>query len=315
MNGFAKQKMAKKTKKYKLTQSCFYRLSNQKSLCELLFITPKVLKEILKSGDSNYRVKIKKSEKNGIKKERSLQIIDKERGLYAVHKRIAFLLTSIETNEYLFSGTKGKSYIDNSKAHIKNSNKFIAKLDIKDFFPKVTFVHIFLFFKNIMQCSYDVATILSKLSTYNNHLPTGSPISMAMAYYVNKEMFDKINDVAEFNNCKMSLWVDDIVISGDKAKIVSWEARKAIFNQGLQYHTGKKFKIYRPNDNKEITGNIITPTGELKLRNRSQKKIHELINKPSKTDEESTQLKGCLNEARQIETRFNKLYQNILTQS
>jgi hypothetical protein len=302
----------KKNKKYPIKSWCFYRLDGKKRLCELLLISQEILKVIIETGDQNYRNKsITKKKPDGTVKTRQLQIIEKKTDLYKIHKRIAFLLTSIETNEYLFSGVKGKSYIDNTKFHITNSDKFIVKLDLKDFFPSVTFMHIFSFFKDVMQCRKKVATILAKLSTYNNHLPTGTPLSMAMAYYANKEMFDKIDDIARNCDCKMSLWVDDIVISGDKAKTVSWEAKRLIYKQGLKYHNGDKFKIYRPYDNKEITGNVLTPQGELRLRNRSQKKIYELRNKLNKTPEESNKLKGCLNEARQIESRFDKMYQNI----
>jgi retron-type reverse transcriptase len=223
----------------------------------------------------------------------------KKNSLYKIHNKIDLLLSSIDTPEYLFSGKKGKSCLDNAKFHLENHNKIVVKLDIRKFFPSIKFSHIFDFFNNTLSCSWDVATLLTKLSTYNNHLPTGSPLSGRLSYFAHKKMFDDISEKAEKNNCKISVWADDIVISGDNAKKVAWEAKVIIHNRGLKYHT-KKFKVYLPSDNKEITGIIITSEGKIDLRNRSRKKIYELKNKKDKSIEEIATLKGCLNEAKQI---------------
>jgi RNA-directed DNA polymerase len=298
--------MKNKRKRYSLDSSCFYRILSKKKLCGILFTNISTVQKIIKIGDKNYVERC--LQENG--KIRKLQLIYKQRLLYKIHKRIAFLLSSIQTTEYLFSGVKGRSYIDNSKFHLENSDKFVAKLDIKSFFPSVKSYHIFSFFHNVLQCSSDVSGILTKLSTYNNRLPTGSPLSMSLAYYACKEMFDTIEQVAKDNNCKMSLWVDDIVISGNKSEYVSWEAKKIIVKYGLEYNK-KKSKIYPPQYNKEVTGNILTPDKKIRLRNRSVKKIYDLKIKKNKSPKEIVVFKGCVNEARQIEPRFNKLYAKI----
>ncbi len=327
--------MKKDSKKYPLQSSCFYRLSSKEKLSKILgidlptlerisssnernFIESKVkdyrlvkVKDYSELDDKNIREKIEMS--NGKKfaiaaiKERSCQTPkgNNKEGLYRIHKRLSFLLSSIQTKEYLFSGIKGKSCPDNAKYHLENSDKYIVKLDLKGFFPSVTFDSIFKFFNEDLKCSTSVAKALAKILTFKNYLPTGSPMSMVMAYYANKRMFDKIDQIVIDYGCKMSLWVDDIIISGDKAIKASWEARNAITNHGLNYNK-KKFKIYEPSDNKEITGVIITPKGEIKLRNRSHLKIHHLKNKQNKTKEEIGKLKSYLSEAKHI-NNFSKL--------
>lgn len=44
------------------------------------------------------------------------------------------------------------------------------------------------------------------------HLPTGSPSSCILSYLVNLDMFQEIEKYIRENNCKVSFYVDDIVI-------------------------------------------------------------------------------------------------------
>ena len=329
--------MKKDSKKYPLQSSCFYNLSSKEKLSKILGIDPPTLEKISNSNEKNFveskvkdyrlvgtkyyaelddkniREKIempdgKKFAIATLKPPRECQTPkgNNKEGLYKIHKRLSFLLSSIQTKEYLFSGTKGKSCLSNARFHIENSHKYIVKIDLKGFFPSVTFESIIKFFEKDLKCRPHVAKALAKIITFKSFLPTGSPVSMVMAYYANKKMFDEIDEVARNYGCKMSLWVDDIIISGDRAVKASQEARRIIVKHGLTYNK-KKFKIYQPSDNKEITGIILTPKGEIKLRNRSHLKIHHLKNKPNKTKEELIRLNSYLSEARQIEGRRGKI--------
>ncbi|WP_299207433.1 hypothetical protein, partial [uncultured Dokdonia sp.] len=40
-----------------------------------------------------------------------------------------------------------------------------------------------------LKCSADISEILTNLSCVNGHIPTGSQISMPLAYWANKGMF------------------------------------------------------------------------------------------------------------------------------
>lgn len=146
----------------------------------------------------------------------------------------------IKIKEYLmelkynnvFSGVKEKSYIDNGVYYL-NCN-YLVSLDIKNFFPNICRDKIYKFFLNNMNESPDVAHILTNICTIdyseyfidkdvkkyfkeNNlkrmkHLPTGSPSSCILSYLVNLDMFQEIEKYIRENNCKVSFYVDDIVI-------------------------------------------------------------------------------------------------------
>lgn len=109
----------------------------------------------------------------------------------------------------------------------------------------------------------------------------------------------------------MSVYVDDIIISGEKAsKKLQWEVKKIIWSHNLKYHTVRnKTKLYRKNTAKRVTGTIIVGN-EIKLRNKSHKEIHDgLIALDLEKNIASKQkiiqkLLGKVNEASQFDDTF-----------
>lgn len=196
--------------------------------------------------------------------------------LYNIHNRIASLLARIVLPDYLFSGIKGKSYIENAEKHL--NAKEILTTDITSFFPSTSRKMIFWFFKDTLQCSYKVANILADLCSINEHLPTGSQISMPLAYWVNAKMFDELNNLAKDSNLKMTVYVDDVTFSGDKIP----KGFKYQIEQVIKKHKHniklEKTTLYTQQSVKEVTG-LILRDGALLLPNRQFKKLHTYLNK------------------------------------
>jgi len=64
---------------------------------------------------------------------------------------------------------------------------------------------------------HDLGAVLTKLSTVNGHIPTGSPSSTTVSYYAYKPMFDEVDELARCNGLTMSLCVDDMKFSKAKS--------------------------------------------------------------------------------------------------
>ena len=81
-------------------------------------------------------------------KERSCQTPkgNSKEGLYRFYNICLFYHQSKQKNIY-FLELKEKSCPDNAKYHSENSAKYIVKLDLKGFFPSVTFESILKFFE------------------------------------------------------------------------------------------------------------------------------------------------------------------------
>ena len=248
-------------------------------------------------------------------KKRLIEPIDSKE-LKSIQKRIQILLKDIKYDENIFSGIPGKSYIDNGLYHLES--KYVVALDINKFFPNISREKVYKFFKNKLMNSSDVAEILTDLCTVNlekisnldnnvldylkdnkihqmKHILTGSSISCIMSYLSNIDMFNEISNVAKISGCKVSIYVDDVVISSNKMinneiinKIISIIKRNGYNIQK------KKLKKYYSNEFKRVTGNIISKDGnKLVLPNKIRYRIIKLKNnKHIEKEKKILKLKG-----------------------
>ena len=263
-------------KRYPLDQSPLFKLVTKKKLGELLGFDPKNLKFL--TDEKQYHV----FQKVAGDKIREIQtpICDLKR----VHKKIAILLSKIEVPDYVYSA-KGRSYISNAKQHLGIYP--LIKTDISQFYPSITFPFVYRFFHFMCKCSQDVSFILSQICCYKGkHLPTGSPISGYVAYFSSKHIFDAIDRLVKNEKCVMTLYVDDITISGEKAsKRLLWRVNEIIRRNGLKVKN-KKSISFAPVSPKPVTGVIITGD-KLRIPNKLHKNIWETRYKLSKTKDKA----------------------------
>jgi hypothetical protein len=218
-----------------------------------------------------------------------------------IHDRIGTLLSRIELPEYIHSKKK-RSYITNAKQHIGSHP--IAKTDIYHFYPSTTHQMIFNMFKDTFNCSNDIAHCLASICCFNKHLPTGSSLSGRIAFFSAKGMFEEIATLANSSGCNLTIYVDDITISGNNVtkKLLS-EVRAIIRRHGLSTRN-KKSKTFASHSNKEITGVIVTKDS-VKVPNKRHLKRWELEKSLMHSDDETKpkierELRGRRLEAKQI---------------
>ncbi len=256
----------KNQKSYKKTDSPFYKIKTKNKLATILKMDFDKIEEICISPEQFYNVYDDKNKETG-KIRRIEEPIDVLRKL---HDRIAYFLKCIAPPDYLFCPVPGKSAVTNAREH--KNNPELLKLDITKYFPSTTFGRIYDFFKSEMHCADDIAWYLSKLMTYDWHLPTGSPISPYLSYYAHENMWKKIHSICCEHDYKLTVYMDDAGISGKNISgRVVWEIKKEIKKYGLHYH---KEQLYLESDAKLLTGAVIHK-GELKLRNKHHLKIKQ----------------------------------------
>lgn len=256
-----------KYSRYELNQSPFYYLQSQKKLCKLLRVGKNKLKQLTQS-ESLYR------EKQVILKKKERSIVKPRPELKIVQKRIEDILKRIKIPTYIQSPVKNRSYITNAQVHI--NAKQVRNLDIEKYFTSTSSKFVYYFFYKYMKCSKDVAAIITKLVTYKGCLPTGSLSSPIISYYSHIDMWEKINNLVKNENCTLSVYLDDITISGNCVPDrLIWEIKKQFHRYGLSNNKQKE-KNYINQKACEITGVIVTAEGKLKLPHRQHLKIYQL---------------------------------------
>jgi len=284
-------------KQYNIHQSPLYKLNSKSKLSSILHIDN--LSNLLRDGHYN------RFEMNG----RQIESPCKE--LKRVHKRVLKLLSRINTPDYLISGKKGLSYVDNAKVHTRRCN--LVKMDIKKFYPSSKKEYVFRLFHYKFRMAEDVAWILTELLTCDGHIPTGSPVSQILAFMIFADTFEEINNLAITHGCCFTLYVDDITISstGNIPRKLIYAIRNELKKVNLNL-SGKKTRFYSLNKTKCVTGCVITPDGELRIPNKLHQKIHEkstMLNKEGLSPHDHQVLFGLLNAAQQIQkSTFPSLY-------
>jgi hypothetical protein len=259
-----KHKINTKNKSYELRDSPLYKINTKRKLCSILGADLAEIKSLC-LDEGNYSV-FEQMGKNG--KPRTIEHPNET--LDKIHSRIASLLCRIRTPEYLHSGIKQRSYVSNAKAHL--NGREVLTVDIKSYYQSTKRELIYQFFRDTLKCAPDVSFILSELTTFEGHIPTGSRVSMPLAFWSNINMFSQISNLASEHNLNLSVYVDDLTFSGDSIpRSLIFRLKYLIMRHGHVMHP-KKTKLYKDGKVKIITG-VAIRDGHLLIKNSQHKNI------------------------------------------
>jgi len=305
--------MSKEIKRYPLNQSQLYKCKSKKKLASLLHTDLNELKKI--SNDPKYHT-FNKTKKNSTE----LRVINAPQyKLKELQKLIYAYLKKVERPSWLMSGEIGKNWTDNGKLHEKNP--FIIKADINKFFDNCKREYVYSFFHNELDQSSDVAAICTSLVMVNGKIVQGASTSMVMAFYSYQKMFYELKKLADENNAKFTVYVDDVTFSKTEPfeNVEKFKRRiSQIISAYSQKIKTKKMRSYGSHRNKRITGTIINQREELVSPNSLQKDIYDLYQRyleeeiQYKKDKIRSKLLGKIGAFRQINSEgFSSMYRNL----
>lgn len=285
----------KKKKSYPIKDSPFYLLKGKNRLEKILGIRFVQLEKLAAASKNYYRQFV-------ITNQRQIQ---EPLGLMKiVHKRISDLLKRIEVPKYIIAPRVGHSYIDNAAVHLNSES--LIKTDISKFYPSTNYQKVYEMFVSEFYCAKDIAAVLAKICCIDQKfLPTGSSLSGFVAMLSAKKMFDEIERLISDKKCVMSVYVDDITISGsDATKSLLWEIRKIIYKHGYSA-SNKKSRFYCSIKPKTVTG-VIVRGSKLFVPNRRHKKIHDVLQEYAISSEQTIKLQ-LLNRYEAMTREANKI--------
>lgn len=309
--GRKKPKIITRGKSYKIEDCYLFNTRTKSSLCLKLGSDIAILKSCI--SDSNYRV-FPKTKADGTLRE----IQEPKPTLDHIQTRIASYLSRISLPDYLHSGRKGHSYITNAKKHVGQER--VLTVDIKKYFSSTSKKSVYYFFYKTLKCSCDVAGLLAELCTYDEHVPTGSRLSMVLVYWANKLMFDKLERLCKKQGITMTLYVDDLTFSGRNVNAVFKKNIISIIESCGMSVKHEKSRMYRSSQPKVVTG-VVVKNGKLFVMNKHHKLIygaHQAMQTATNKAEiirTRSMLKARLNAAGQIEPRFLTALKRLKTSS
>lgn len=161
------------------------------------------------------------------------------------------LLNTLNLPYYLCGGVKGRGIMDNIVVHFGAA--VLVVIDIKNFFPSITDKQIFYVWRHILDCSPRIASILTKLTTFEHRLPQGAPTSTTLANLVLYSVDGPIRAKCKKRGIKYSSWVDDLAFSGDSPQTIIGDVVETLTRASLPV-AHKKLKIMGRGSRKVLNG-------------------------------------------------------------
>lgn len=241
-----------------------------KHLSLLLGIDPYTFGELFYSIDNSGYHEMEIPKKSGGMRKLSVPTVDLK---YIQRWILDNILSNIHISEYANGFVEGKSIVTNAVGHI--GAECVINLDIKDFFPSISYEQVFYIFRYYgytKQLSY----ILAKLCTYKGSLPQGSPASPYITNILCLKMDKRLGGLAKKYAAVYTRYADDITFSGAKGiKSLLPAAQKIIIEEGFVVNSQKTHTACR-HQRQEVTGLIIND-GTLKIPKEYKRKLRQEI--------------------------------------
>jgi RNA-directed DNA polymerase len=247
---------------------------------EALLGFPRVdIKRIAANAGSYYEPFYKKEKTRPFQKKtkvRKPRQIDNPKGeLKTIQKNIhRNILKRIELPENILGGVTGRTIGENASRHV--GGRVLATIDIKQFFPSVTSLHVYKIWRQFLNCSPEISELLTKLTTSERHLPQGGPTSTILANLVIVSCDSKIRAECKRLGVEYSGWVDDLAFSGDNPRAIINVAISQLATEGLSVSRGK-VRVMGPRSPKLLTGTRlgVAPRADLAMCSRIRSGIHK----------------------------------------
>lgn len=272
-------------------------------LCHDLGFKPEVVKDIAKSVDSYYYENPKKDKKG---KERRFQCT---KGIAKViQKRLHKILKKYDFPTYMFGIIKGKSITDNALIHL--GSKTVVTIDIKSCFPNTTEEKVCFTLKNLLGFSTKVSKLITKLVTYKGVVPQGTPSSSVVVALCLTKMCRELDSFCQNKEMKISLWADDLSVSGGKPELYIADFIKIFQKYGYSCRA-KKIKVWSGKRHKEITGRAID-NNRITVPKNIIKECGQLIIRLKKGIISNTSIASISGKLANIKSVDNKKYQKLI---
>jgi RNA-directed DNA polymerase len=188
------------------------------------------------------------------------------------------LLPNFKLSQFAYGGVKGRNIAHAALVHVKSKIKL--KMDIDNFFPSVTsdMVKVALS-SNKNMTEDDINNIANLCTNADGVLPQGGVTSMALANIVSAKMHNVIGRIADRMDLKFTIYVDDLIISGDAPGRMVPIIKKVCSRYGFAI---KDAKTVTMRNKQEILGLCATPAMDhprlpRKVRNSLRGKLHRII--------------------------------------
>lgn len=153
---------------------------------------------------------------------------------------------------------KGIEFGIKPNAYYHKDNRYILKMDIKDFFPSITRRKVYPIFKELGYSQF-ISNVFTNYCLYNNFLPQGASTSPYISNIILKNVDYKIIEICNNKDILYSRYADDLIFSCNirsNLQELIHEITSILEQEGLKVNEAKT-KIMSPTCRQIITGLVV----------------------------------------------------------
>lgn len=165
------------------------------------------------------------------------------------------ILNKVNFDKNIFGFVLGRSIVQNAEFHF--GAKHILNVDIKNFFPSISFFQVSDVFMSLGYCE-KVSNALANICCLDNRVPQGAPTSPALGNLVLRKLDRKLTDLSKMHAIRYSRYADDLTFSSQHwidSKFFSY-VDSLIRKEGFEVNR-KKTRFAGPQDRMEVTGIVV----------------------------------------------------------
>jgi RNA-directed DNA polymerase len=201
------------------------------------------------------------------------------------------ILAEVDLHTSAHGFKRGRSICTNAMPHV--GKELLIKMDLKDFFPTVTFPRVLGVYLDIGYV-YSVALILTRLSSYKRRLPQGAPTSPALSNLVCRKMDQRLSGLATRMDYSYTRYADDITFStvapnAPPDRLIR-VACQIIAEEGFVF-SQEKLSIRRKGSRQLVTGLIVNE--KLSIPREDRKRLRAIIHNIQTQGLESQNRDNC----------------------
>ena len=183
------------------------------------------------------------------------------------------MLSKMRMSEFATGFKKNTSILINASKHL--NKECIVSFDILNFFPSICFETVFKIFY-YYGYSKEISFILSRLCTFEDSLPQGSPASPCISNIACLRLDKRISSLAFSYNAVYSRYADDITISGNCGVINCMPIVGQIIKEEGFNINHKKTRISYAYQRQEVTG-LNVNSGKVKVNKNFKRSFMQEI--------------------------------------
>lgn len=203
--------------------------------------------------------------------------------LMEIQRRInSNILAKLRLPVGVYGGVLGGSPRKNAAGHV--DQPCVVNIDVKEFFPNVRHYMVYRMFRHEQEFGCDVASLLTRLTTYRSYLPQGAPTSTSIANLLLASPVDApVAIEAERSGLRYSRFVDDITISGKNPRPFINLIARLLSRRRLQIHRYRprqgrsKLKITGSGRAQRVTGLIVNAQRGLSVPGIRRERIRTAV--------------------------------------